>query len=266
MPSVIEIIDLKKSFGSFEAVKGVSFTVAEGEIFGLLGPNGAGKTTIIRILTTLLPLSSGQSRVCSYDVRRQATPVRQSIGYVPQALSAAGAMTGYENMLIFAKLFGLGKADREKQIKDLLLFMQLDQDAHKQVKFYSGGMVRRLEIAQAALHRPRVLFLDEPTVGLDPVARKAVWGKLLELRQAYGMTILLTTHYMEEADALCDRVGILNHGEMAATGQPGELKQQISQPNATLDDVFAFYTGNQLNEGGSFRDLKRIRRTSKRLG
>lgn len=266
MGAIVEVHELKKSFGRHLVVKGVSFTIAPGEIFGLLGPNGAGKTTIVRILTTLLPPDSGRATVCGYDVRRQASHVRQCIGYVPQALSADGALTGYENMLIFAKLLGLKKAEREKRIAEMLRFMQLNEVADRMVRNYSGGMVRRLEIAQAILHRPRVLFLDEPTVGLDPVARKGVWEKLVELKKTYQMTILLTTHYMEEADAVCDRVGILNRGEMAVTGTPAELKEKVGKSGASMDDVFSYFTGDQLDTGGSYREIKEVRRTSRRLG
>ncbi|MDK2888617.1 MAG: type transport system ATP-binding protein, partial [Thermoanaerobacter sp.] len=175
MEVIVEVEQLKKSFGKHTAVKGVSFNIAAGEVFGLLGPNGAGKTTIVRMLTTLLPPDSGRATVCGYDMRRESAGVRQCIGYVPQALSVDGSLTGYENLMIFAKLLGLKGKERNKRINDLLQFMQLEDAASRQVCTYSGGMVRRLEIAQAVLHYPRVLFLDEPTVGLDPVARRGVW-------------------------------------------------------------------------------------------
>lgn len=271
MPSpgeaVVEAAGLKKSFGDHPAVKGVSFSIAEGEVFGLLGPNGAGKTTIVRMLTTLLPPDGGTAAVCGFDVRRQPHRVRECIGYVPQDLSADGALTGYENLLIFAKLLGLKGTERERRIAEVLSFMQLEEAAHRLVRHYSGGMVRRLEISQAVLHRPRVLFLDEPTVGLDPVARKGVWEKLFELRRNYRMAILLTTHYMEEAEAVCHRVGILNRGEMTASGTPQELKARLGNPGASLDDVFAHFTGEQLQTetGGGYRELKQVRRTRRRL-
>ncbi|MGB9825747.1 MAG: ATP-binding cassette domain-containing protein, partial [Desulfofundulus sp.] len=191
---IVEVEQLRKSFGKHTAVKDVSFHIATGEIFGLLGPNGAGKTTIIRMLTTLLPLDRGRATVCGYDVRRQAARVRQCIGYVPQALSVDGALTGYENMMVFARLLGLKGKEMKKRISELLHFMQLEDAAGRLVRTYSGGMVRRLEIAQAVLHYPRVLFLDEPTVGLDPVARRGVWEILEKLRRTSRIAILLTTH------------------------------------------------------------------------
>ncbi|OAT80721.1 ATP-binding cassette domain-containing protein [Desulfotomaculum copahuensis] len=267
MKAIVRVEQLQKSFGGHVAVNGVSFSIDAGEVFGLLGPNGAGKTTIVRMLTTLLRPDGGRALICGYDTCRQAGRVRQCIGYVPQALSADGTLTGYENMLIFAKLLGLKGVERERRINDMLHFMQLDDAAGRLVRNYSGGMVRRLEISQAVLHYPRVLFLDEPTVGLDPVARKGVWEKLEELRHTYRMAILLTTHYMEEADTVCNRVGILNHGEMVATGTPLELKEKMGDPAASMDDVFTHYTGNQLDtEGGSYRELRQVRRTSRRLG
>ncbi|MQL51999.1 ATP-binding cassette domain-containing protein [Desulfofundulus thermobenzoicus] len=266
MDAVVVVEQLKKSFGENAAVKGVSFAVAPGEVFGLLGPNGAGKTTIVRMLTTILPPDGGRAVICGFDVYRQASRVRQCIGYVPQALSVDGALTGYENLLIFAKLLGLKGVERKRRIVETLRFMQLEEAAGRLVRDYSGGMVRRLEIGQAILHRPRVLFLDEPTVGLDPVARRGVWEKLAELRRAYRMAVLLTTHYMEEADLVCHRVGILNRGEMAVTGTPAELKEKMGDPGATMDDVFTYFTGNQLDRGGNYRELRQVRRTSRRLG
>ncbi|MEW6425370.1 MAG: ATP-binding cassette domain-containing protein, partial [Bacillota bacterium] len=188
------------------------------------------------------------------------------IGYVPQALSVDGSLTGYENLLIFAKILGLKGSERERRIRELLAFMDLAEAAPRLVRHYSGGMVRRLEIAQAMLGEPRVLFLDEPTVGLDPVARKGVWERLLDLRKRYQMAILLTTHYMEEADAVCRRVGILDRGKMVVAGTPAELKESIGDPAASLDEVFAHYTGNQLTTGGNYNELKQVRRLSRRLG
>jgi ABC-2 type transport system ATP-binding protein len=267
---IIEAKGLVRTFKSrkrtVEAVRGVDLTVKDGEIVGFLGPNGAGKTTTIKMLTTLLPATSGKARVAGFDIVRQASQVRRAIGYVPQMLSADGTLTGYENLLIFAKLYDLPKAGREKRVRDALAFMGLADAADKLVREYSGGMIRRLEIAQSMLHEPQVLFLDEPTVGLDPVARKAVWERIEELRDEYGTTILLTTHYMEEAESLCHRVAVMHLGKVAALGTPAELKLSIGGNGATLDDVFAHYAGAELDSGGSFRETTRTRRTARRLG
>jgi len=263
---IIEVVELVKHFGDNTAVDRVSFSVNQGEVYGLLGPNGAGKSTIIKILTTLLPLTSGRASVVGYDVTKQAMSVRRRIGYVPQALSADGTLTGYENLMVFAKLYDLPRSTRDSKVRQVLTLMGLEDAADKMVRTYSGGMIRRLEVGQAMLHQPLVLFLDEPTVGLDPVARKAVWEHLTELRQQTGMTICLTTHYMEEADSLCDRIAILHLGHTMALGSPDELKEASGLTNATLDDVFAYYTGNTLESGGSYRDTARTRRTARRLG
>jgi len=263
---MIEVVDLVKSFGDNKAVDMVSFSVNQGEVFGLLGPNGAGKSTIIKILTTLLPLTSGRASVVGYDVTKQAMSVRRRIGYVPQALSADGTLTGYENLMVFAKLYDLPHSTRDSKVRQVLALMGLEEAADKLVRTYSGGMIRRLEVGQAMLHQPLVLFLDEPTIGLDPIARKAVWEHLSQLRQQTGMTICLTTHYMEEADSLCDRIAILHLGHIMALGSPTELKVASGLTDATLDDVFAYYTGNTLESGGSYRDTARTRRTARRLG
>lgn len=264
--SIIEVSDLVKRFGDVTAVNHVSFSVGKGEVFGLLGPNGAGKSTIIKILTTLLPPTSGGAWVIGFDVTRQPMEVRRCIGYVPQALSADGNLTGYENLLVFARLYDLPHEERATKVREALRFMGLQDAGDKLVRTYSGGMIRRLEVAQAMLHSPEVLFLDEPTVGLDPVARKAVWEHLGQLRVQSGMTIFLTTHYMEEADSLCDRVAIMHLGQVVAMGTPTELKATIDKPEATLDDVFTHYTGNVLESGGNYRDTARTRRTVRRLG
>lgn len=264
--TIIEVRDLVKRFGDLAAVDHVSFAVSEGEVFGLLGPNGAGKSTIIKILTTLLPPTSGSASVVGFDVTHQPMAVRRRIGYVPQALSADGNLTGYENLLVFAKLYDLPRAARATRVREALMFMGLQDAADKLVRTYSGGMIRRLEVAQAMLHQPQVLFLDEPTVGLDPVARKAVWEHLGHLRAETGMTIFLTTHYMEEADSLCDRIAIMHLGKVVAEGTPAELKASIGGPDVTLDAVFTHYTGNTLESGGSYRETARTRRTARRLG
>jgi len=264
--AILETNQLTRSFGAFTAVKALKLDVDQGEVFGLLGPNGAGKTTTIKMLTTLLEPTSGVARIAGFDVVKQASLVRRIIGYVPQLLSADGALTGYENLLIFAKLYGLERKTRDAHVREALHFMGLDDAGDKLARTYSGGMIRRLEIAQAMLHAPRVLFLDEPTVGLDPIARKNVWARIQELRSEFGTTVLLTTHYMEEADALCNRVAIMHLGEMVALGAPRELKAALGGADVTLDDVFARYTGAELDSGGSYRETARARRTARRLG
>lgn len=257
---------LTRRFGDLTAVDNLDLSVAAGEVFGLLGPNGAGKTTVVKMLTTLLPPTSGHAAVAALDVEREATEVRAQIGYVPQLVSVDGTLTAYENLLIFAKVYGVPRAERRARIAAALEFVGLEDAAHRQVRTYSGGMMRRLEIALAILHRPRVLFLDEPTVGLDPLARQAVWQHLRLLRKEYGVTIFLTTHFMEEADSLCDRVAIMSLGRVAALGRPEELKVSIGRPDASLDEVFAHYTGHQLESGGNYREISRNRRTTARRG
>lgn len=263
---IIEIKSLVKEFKTLRAVDSISLNVESGEIFGLLGPNGAGKTTTVKILTTLLPPTSGEAFVDGFSVVHQASKVRRVIGYVPQALSADGTLTGYENLLIFAKLYDIPAKIRKERIFDVLDFMGLTEHANKLVRNYSGGMIRKLEVAQSLLHNPKILFLDEPTVGLDPVARQAVWEHVTKLRKALDMTIFMTTHYMEEADTLCDRVAIMNLGKIAAIGTAQELKNSIGRADATLDDVFAYYSGSTLNSGGSYRDSARTRNIARRLG
>lgn len=264
--NVIETQQLTRRFGAFTAVDEVTLTLQEGEIFGLLGPNGAGKTTLIKMLTTLLPPSAGSARVAGFDVVSQAGAVRSAIGYVPQLLSADGGMTGYENLLIFAKLFDLPRKERHERIQRLLHMMGLEEAAEQMVSTYSGGMIRRLEIAQSVLHEPRVLFLDEPTVGLDPIARRSVWEHIQRLQAEFSTTILLTTHYMEEADHLCQRLAILHQGRVAAIGTPGELKAGLNGGGATLDEVFAHFAGAEMPASGSYYETSRTRHDARRVG
>jgi len=261
---ILETQSLTKRFKTLTAVDDFSITIEPGEMFGLVGPNGAGKTTVIKMLTTILKPNSGNALVASYDIIRHSAQVRRVIGYVPQMLSADGSLTAYENLLIFAKLYHIPRGERESRIRDSLAFMGLAEVADKMVHDYSGGMIRRLEIAESMLHRPRVLFLDEPTVGLDPIARKAVWDHIRRLRADYGTTILLTTHYMEEADELCNRVAIMHLGKVAAIGTPAELKATVGE-GATLDDVFVHYSGYEVDSGGNYREVSRTRRTARRL-
>lgn len=263
---ILETQALTRRFGKITAVDGLTISVEAGEVFGLLGPNGAGKSTAIKMLTTLLPTSSGRANIAGFDVTRQAAEVRRVIGYVPQALSADGTLTGYENLLIFAKLYDIPRRERESRVRNALAFMGLQDAAERLVRQYSGGMIRRLEIAQSILHHPPVLFLDEPTVGLDPLARNAVWEMVTQLRIDYGTTIFLTTHFMEEADNLCNRVAIMHQGRVITIGTPADLKASLGKSGATLDDVFIHYTGDQLTSGGSYRETSRTRRTTQRLG
>jgi ABC-2 type transport system ATP-binding protein len=263
---VVETLALSRRFGDLLAVAAMSIRVQVGCMFGLLGSNGAGKTTAIKMLTTLLPPTSGTATVAGFDICREASQVRRAIGYVPQLISADGNLTGYENLLIFAKLYDIPRREREDRIHDSLAQMDLEEAGDRMVHDYSGGMIRRLEIAQSMLHRPRVLFLDEPTIGLDPIARNAVWEHLRRLRDEFGTTIFLTTHAMDEADALCDQLAILHRGSVAVVGSPTELKASLSVQNATLDDVFVRYAGDAIESGGSYRDISRTRRTARRVG
>ncbi|MGP8050359.1 MAG: ATP-binding cassette domain-containing protein [Desulfobaccales bacterium] len=264
--AILETQALTRCFNGQAAVAELTITVQAGEIFGLLGPNGAGKTTTIKMLTTLLPPSSGTASVAGFDIIRQARDVRRVIGYVPQLVSADGNLTGYENLLIFAKLYDIPRAERQKRIADALASIDLTEARDRMVREYSGGMIRRLEIAQSMLHRPRVLFLDEPSVGLDPVARRAVWGHIEELCREYGTTILMTTHLMEEADHLCQRVAIMHQGRVAATGTPAALKESLGGDATTLDDVFVHYAGGIVDSRGGYLEVSRTRHTAQRLG
>ena len=261
----IETFGLTRRFGDLTALDHLDLQIPYGQIFGLLGPNGAGKSTTIKMLATLLEPTSGTARVAGFDILQAPAQVRRRIGYVPQLVSADGGLTGWENLDFSGRLYGIHGAERKSRIAEALQFVNLTESANKLVKTYSGGMIRRLEIAQAMLHRPAVLILDEPTVGLDPVARRTVWERLLELRQTYGMTILISTHGMDEADELCDELAILHLGKIAAVGNPAKLKESVG-PDATLDDVFAHYSGGSIQEGGSYRDVRQARRSASRLG
>jgi ABC-2 type transport system ATP-binding protein len=220
-----------KRYGDFEAVKGVDFQVEEGEIFGLLGPNGAGKSTLIRMMTTLIPVTGGKAIIGGYDVAREPDEVRRMIGVIPQALTSDNDLTVGENLSIYAKLYGVPRAEREKNIATVLEAVDLTKWREAQTKTLSGGMRRRLEIARGLVHNPRIFFLDEPTTGLDPVSRIAVWEMLNNLKKTRNLTMLITTHYMEEADRLCDRIAIVDHGTLVALGTPVELKQSVPGSN-----------------------------------
>jgi ABC-2 type transport system ATP-binding protein len=261
---LFEIAGLTKLYDGVEALNIPSLRLANGKVFGLVGPNGAGKSTTIKMLTTLLPPTSGSARVSGADVLTQGNEVRRRIGYVPQMLSADGALTGYENMLISAKLYDVPRP--AERAREFIEWMGLGEAADKLVREYSGGMIRRLEVAQALIHDPRVLFLDEPTVGLDPAARRLVWDYIRRIREARRMTVLLTTHMMEEAEALCDRMAIMKSGRIVAAGTPAELKASIGAQDATLDDVFIHYAGASVNAEGDIRDTFRIRNVARRVG
>jgi ABC-2 type transport system ATP-binding protein len=231
VPAAIAVEKIVKRYGTFEAVKGITFEVKEGEIFGLLGPNGAGKSTLIRMMTTLIPVTEGRALVGGHDVVKEPNAVRNMIGVIPQAMTSDQDLTVYENLLIYAKLYSVPKEKREKNIADVLEAVDLTKWREAQTKTLSGGMRRRLEIARGLVHDPRIFFLDEPTTGLDPVSRIAVWEMLNNLKKTRNLTMLLTTHYMEEADRLCDRIAIVDHGTLVALGTPVELKQSVPGSN-----------------------------------
>jgi len=231
----IKVENVVKRYGTFEAVKGVSFSVENGEIFGLLGPNGAGKSTLIRMMTTLIPITSGKAIVAGHDVEKDPDAVRRMIGVIPQAMTSDPDLTVEENLSIYAKLYSVPRAERIKNINDVLEAVDLVKWRGAQTKTLSGGMRRRLEIARGLVHNPKIFFLDEPTTGLDPVSRVAVWEMLDNLRKTRNLTMLLTTHYMEEADKLCDRIAIVDHGTLVALGTPNELKRSV--PGANVVEV-----------------------------
>jgi ABC-2 type transport system ATP-binding protein len=258
--------NLVHTFGDVRAVDDLTFDVAAGEVFGLLGPNGAGKTTTIRAITTLMPPTAGTVEVFGLDTRRAAMRIRRLLGYVPQQLSIDGQLTGYENVILFARLFDVPRGERRERVDAAMELVGLEDAAGRQASTYSGGMIRRLELAQALVNRPRMLVLDEPTIGLDPVARRSLWDRLMELRATFGMTVLLTTHYMEEAEELCDRVALMHLGRLREVGTPEELKAELG-PDATLEDVFRAATSEGLDDQkGTLRDVRVTRRTIGRVG
>ena len=227
----IEVNQITKKFGNFTAVDEISFAVEHGEIFALLGPNGAGKSTLIRMLTTLIPATSGSAKIHGFDVVKQANDVRRVIGVIPQAMTSDLELSVEENLLIYAKLYGVPRDRRSRLMGELVEAVELTKWADKPVKNLSGGMRRRVEIARGLIHEPRVFFLDEPTTGLDPVSRVAVWDMLRQLKQTRDLTVFLTTHYMDEADKLCDRIAIVDHGKLVALDSPTNLKASISAVN-----------------------------------
>ena len=229
--AAISVQNIVKRYGDFVAVAGITFEVAEGEIFGLLGPNGAGKSTLIRMMTTLTPATEGRAIIAGHDVAREPDSVRRTIGVIPQALTSDIDLTVEENLSIYAKLYEVPKAERERNIEDLLQAVDLLKWRNAQTKTLSGGMRRRLEIARGLVHNPRIFFLDEPTTGLDPVSRVAVWEMLNQLKATRHLTMLITTHYMDEADRLCDRIAIVDHGKLVALDTPMALKASVPGTN-----------------------------------
>ncbi|HEX7662266.1 MAG TPA: ATP-binding cassette domain-containing protein [Pseudonocardiaceae bacterium] len=282
-PLAVRCVSLRHSFGDTVAVDGIDLDVPAGTVFGLLGPNGAGKTTTIRLITTLLPTAPGTIEVFGVDVAHHKIDVRRLIGYVPQSLSADADLTGRENVALFARLFDVRRARRKANVDTALAAVGLSDVANRRAKTYSGGMIRRLELAQALVSSPRLLVLDEPTIGLDPIARASVWERITEVRDTTGMTVLVTTHYMDEADQHCDRIALMHRGRIRANGTPAELKARVG-PDATLDDVFRSMTGDDLDRdhdghidghingdinadtGEGIRHVRTARRTARRLG
>ncbi len=253
----IEVEQITKRFNGFTAVDAISFAVEHGEFFGLLGPNGAGKSTLIRMLTTLIPPTSGTARVLGFDVIRSANEVRESIGVIPQAMTTDVDLSAEENMNIFAKLYGVPRQRREGIVRELLEAVELANWADKPVKTLSGGMRRRLEVARGLVHQPRLLFLDEPTTGLDPASRAAVWEMLTRLKEERDLTILITTHYMDEADKLCDRVAIVDHGKLVALDSPLKLKAAVPGSNI-LEVSFSSTPEGWLETLKSLPDVERV--------
>ncbi len=234
MAHIIETRDLTKKFGSLTAVDNISFDVEKGEIFGLLGPNGAGKSTTISMLCTILRPSAGTATVNGFDVVRQPSQVRQSIGIVFQDPSIDDKLTGRENMEMHGDLYGVPRSEMGKRIDEVLKLVELEDRADDYMSTYSGGMRRRLEIARSLIHYPKVLFLDEPTIGLDPQSRDHIWSYIRELIKKEDITIILTTHYMEEADKLCNRIAIVDHGRIVALDTPKKLKEELGGETITL--------------------------------
>jgi ABC-2 type transport system ATP-binding protein len=266
---------LAYAFGETTAVDGLDLSVRDGEVFGLLGPNGAGKTTAIRCITTLLPVPAGMVGVFGHDATRERMAVRRLLGYVPQQLSADSGLTGRENVALFARVFDVSRRERAARVDQALAAVDLTDAADRLAKTYSGGMVRRLELAQALVSAPRLLILDEPTIGLDPIARTSVWEHINAVRAATGMTVLVTTHYMDEADQYCDRVALMHRGRVRALGTPGELRVGLGERRGgarngelpTLEDVFRDIAGSGLDDqSGDFSDVRSTRRTASRVG
>ncbi|MFZ1134058.1 MAG: ATP-binding cassette domain-containing protein [Candidatus Korobacteraceae bacterium] len=253
----IVVDHITKIYGDFTAVDDVSFTVKQGEIFGLLGPNGAGKSTLIRMMTTLLPITKGRAVINGYDVAKDPDDARHCMGVIPQAMTSDIDLTVEENLSIYAKLYGVPAAERERNITELLETVDLTKWRGAQTKTLSGGMRRRLEIARGLVHNPRIFFLDEPTTGLDPVSRVAVWEMLTDIKSRHGLTILITTHYMDEADRLCDRVAIVDHGKLVALDSPIALKATVPGSNV-IETQFSHPTANWMEQLQKLEDVTSV--------
>ena len=264
--AALTVRQLRFAFKETLAVDRVDLDVAQGEIFGLLGPNGAGKTTTIRAITSLLPVPPGTIEVFGYDVARKPMAVRRAIGYVPQLLSADASLTAAQNVGLFARLYDVPRRQRKAAVAEVLAAMGLAEVADRHAATFSGGMIRRLELAQALVSSPRLLILDEPTIGLDPVARAGVWDRITSVREQTGMTVLVTTHYMAEAQDWCDRVALMHRGQIRVQGPPRQLIEEIGADS--LDDVFRVHTGADLDDDstGGIRHVRAARRTASRLG
>ena len=263
---LIRVENLRKHFGDVKAVDGISFGVKHGEAFAFLGPNGAGKSTTIRMLITLTQPTGGTASIDGLDIVRKSAEVRRRIGYVPQLISVDGTLTALENLLLMARLYDIPKREGIDRAKEILSFLELENQHDALVRTFSGGMIRKLEIGQAIVHRPKVLFLDEPTSGLDPVGRQNVWKHILELRKTSGTTIFFSTHQMEEADAMSERIAIMNQGKIATIGTSDEIKSAAGRPDGSLEEAFIELTGANIEEGGSYREARRMRQVEKRLG
>ncbi len=241
----IKVDKLTKKFGKFTAVDDLSFSVPNGEFFGFLGPNGAGKSTTMRMLSTLLKPTSGQAWVNGFEIQEHPDDVRRSIGFAMQSVTLDTLANAWENLLFLGALYGDSKAKAKKRATELLELMELTKHADKWIKSYSGGMRRRLDLAAVLMHEPKVLFLDEPTEGLDPSGRRVIWQYLKKLGKDHGTTVFLTTHYMDEANYLCERLAIIDKGKIVVDGSPKDLKKQVG---GNLDDVFIHYTGHGIQD------------------
>jgi ABC-2 type transport system ATP-binding protein len=257
---MIEVQNLTKRYGSFRAVDRISFSVSKGEIFGFLGPNGAGKTTTIKMLTTMLKPTEGSVRVDGFDPVRDQGAVRRTIGIVFQDPSLDEALTAFENMELHAVLYRVDPRERGGRIEKLLRFVELWDRRTDLVKRFSGGMKRRLEIARALLHEPKVMFLDEPTLGLDPQTRNHIWRYIENLSRERGVTVFFTTHYMEEADRVADEIAVIDHGKIVAQGSPASLKERVQK--VSLEDAFIALTGHAIRdeEASTADHMRRVRK------